>query len=76
MAKIIQNHNECIGCGACVAVCPKFWEMIEGEFRARPKNGKLEKGKYVLEVNLNKEDLDCNKTAEESCPVQIIKVET
>ena len=23
--KIIQDKNKCVGCGACVAVCPDNW---------------------------------------------------
>jgi ferredoxin len=62
MAKIIHNKEECIGCMACVAVCPSNWEMKEG--KAIPKK-----------TEITKDDLKCNKEAAETCPVQCIKVE-
>jgi len=26
MPKVIHEKDKCIGCGACVAVCPDFWK--------------------------------------------------
>ncbi|HIE41476.1 MAG TPA: ferredoxin [Candidatus Aenigmarchaeota archaeon] len=60
MFKIIQDREKCIGCGSCVAVCNN-WEMGE-DGKAHPKK---------IEV----EEIDCNKEAEEICPVQCIKIE-
>jgi len=73
MAKITQKYEECIGCGTCVALCPKFWEMVEGEAKARPIGGKKsEAGEYELEINDS--EIGCNKDAEQACPVQVIKI--
>lgn len=73
MSKIIQKYGECIGCGTCVALCPKFWEMVDCDMKARPIGGKKNKaGEYELEVD--EESLGCNKDAEDACPVQIIKI--
>ncbi len=73
MIKIIQKHNDCIGCGACAAVCPDFWEITD-DSKARPKNGKhnSETGNYELEIE--EKDVKCNKEAAEVCPVQIISI--
>lgn len=72
MKKVIQNYEDCIGCGTCVALCPKFWEMGD-EGKARPKLGeKTEKGIYEFEIDEKK--LSCNKDAAEACPVQVIKI--
>jgi len=72
--KITQKHAGCIGCGTCVALCPKFWEMVEGEMKARPIGGKKnEAGDYELEVK--ESEIGCNKDAEEACPVQVIHIE-
>lgn len=60
--KITQKQEDCIGCGACVAVCPKFWKMNE--------NGKAE----PIKTEFEEQDLECNKEAAESCPVEIIKI--
>lgn len=72
MAKIIQNHEGCIGCGSCAAVCPKFWEMNYEEGKAILKNGKKNgKGEYELEVK----DIECNQEAADVCPVSVIRIE-
>ncbi|MBR9679253.1 MAG: ferredoxin [Nanoarchaeota archaeon] len=60
---ISQKHAECIGCQACVNVCPDNWVM-DSSGKAKPK-------KTVITTA---EELKCNKEAETSCPVQIIKV--
>ena len=62
--KIEQDHENCIGCGACVAACDKFWEM--------GKDGKswIKKGKTKLEVD----DLECNMDAAQTCPVNVIHI--
>lgn len=65
--KIIQKHEQCIGCGACTIVCPENWEMGEDN-KARPKNGILNsEGNYQHES-----DNACNKEAADACPVQVI----
>jgi len=73
MKKITQKYEGCIGCGTCVALCPKFWEMVDCDMKARPIGGKMNReGEYELEVK--ESELGCNKDAEESCPVQVIKI--
>ena len=71
MIKIIQKYEECIGCGSCVALCPKFWEMDDNG-KAYLKGGKknLQTGDYELEVK----KIECNKDAVDGCPVQIISL--
>ncbi len=71
MTKVIQKYEECIGCGTCVALCPKFWEMGD-DGKARPKGGikNPETGDYELEVN----KAECNKDAADACPAQIISL--
>ena len=75
--KISQDHLKCIGCGTCAALCPKFWEMREDDGKAHLKGGKYdkEKGRYEREFEeMKPADLDCNKLAQDACPVQAIKV--
>jgi len=57
--KIEQKHEDCIGCGACTAVCDN-WEM-RSDGKAYPK---------VTEV----EEVGCNKEASDVCPVGCIKI--
>ena len=59
---VSQKHAECIGCQACVTVCPSNWVM-GSDGKANPKKKEI-----------NASQLDCNKQAESSCPVQIISV--
>ncbi|MEM2908696.1 MAG: ferredoxin [Candidatus Bilamarchaeaceae archaeon] len=68
--KIIHDRDACIGCGACVAVCPANWEMgSDGKsvLKNAKKNGKL----FVLEAK----DAGCSMSAAQSCPVNCIHLE-
>jgi len=69
MAKITHEVEKCIGCGACVAVCPDFWEMGD-DGKSHLKKAKKKGKNEVLEVK----DEKCNKDAENTCPVQCIHV--
>ena len=70
MVKIIHNHEECIGCGACAAICPEHWEMSD-DGKSKLKNGKIEGNKTIKEVT----EIGCNKEAADSCPVPCIFIE-
>lgn len=61
MAKfeVSQDHEKCISCGACVAVCPDNWEMGD-DGKAKPKSAES--------------DADCNLDAQSGCPVKCIHV--
>jgi len=71
--KIIHERDKCIGCGACVAICPKYWEMAE-DGKARCLGAKLnpQTGNYEKEV----EKVECNQEAADGCPVQCIRIES
>ncbi len=58
--KIEQDLDKCIGCGACVSVCPVNWE-IDGD--------------KAVPIQPEVDEIGCNKEAEDICPVQCIKVE-
>ena len=57
--KVSVDKKKCIGCGNCVALCPETFEVKDGV--SCVKQGHVE-------------DLDCEKSAEELCPVQAIRV--
>jgi ferredoxin len=63
MAKYVIEFDvdACIGCGACVGVCPENWEL-KGD-KSRP-----------LKTKIDEKELECNRKAEEICPVRCIKV--
>ena len=69
MAKIIQEQEKCIGCGACAALDPANWEM-NGD-KAELTNSKNNKGIFTKEVK----DASASKDAANACPVQCIKIE-
>jgi ferredoxin len=64
-----QARDECIGCGACAATSPDFWEM-NSDGKADLKGAKKVGEIMVLEI----EEAGSNKEAADVCPVQIIKV--
>lgn len=59
--KIKQDREKCIGCGACVAVCPDNWEMSD--------DGKSKAKKTTVD------EPGCNQAAADGCPVHCITVE-
>ena len=69
--KIVHEIKECIGCGACAAIAPDFWEL-DDENKARLKGGKASNS--ASEREIEDKDLLVNKDAAEACPVNAIKV--
>ncbi len=70
MAKVTHLRDICIGCGACAAVCPKYWEM-KGDGKSHLKGAKMvtpDHFELVLPAP------ECNSDAAASCPVSCIKV--
>jgi ferredoxin len=53
------NQEACIGCGACISLCPGTFQMND-------------QGKSEV---VSQEDAACAKNAAQSCPVQAIVVE-
>lgn len=70
MPKIIHQRKKCIACGACVAVCPEFFEISEKDDLANLKNSKKTGDDFELEIN----KIGCIKEAAEVCPLKIIKI--
>lgn len=74
MKKIIQNHEGCIGCGTCAAICPEFWEMDYDKGKANLKGAKISPDKKKQELEIEEEKIGCNKDAADACPVQVIHI--
>lgn len=70
MPKIIQEREKCIGCGSCVALCPKFFEMADDGKAKLSGAEKNAEGNDELEV----EKIGCIQEAADACPVQIIHI--
>ena len=69
--KITHEKEKCIGCGACVAVCPKFWEMGE-DGKSHLIGSKVNKDTNNEELEIP--DAGCCQQAAEGCPVNIIQI--
>ena len=69
--KIIHEKEKCIGCGSCVALCPKYWELVE-DGKAHLLNSKInpKTGNEELEI----QEITCNEEAAKACPVEIIHI--
>jgi len=70
--EFILQHDRpnCIGCAACEAVAPDFWEMKE-DGKSDIKEAKtLDNGWQELEIN--GKNYEQNKEAADSCPVNVI----
>ena len=77
MGKVIVLHErwKCIGCGACAAVNPDNWEMME-DGKSDLHGGNVAK-EETSEGELQKLELDevgQNQEAADSCPVNCIHV--
>lgn len=68
--KIIHDRPNCIGCGACAAICEEFWEMDSDGKSNIIKGKRLDDGSEELEID--EKDFEANKEAAESCPVNVI----
>ncbi len=78
--KIELNRIACQGFGACIELCPDFFQLSEVDGKSILQGAKeiKEKGKVVTHV-LELSDLSCTRAAAEACPynaIHIIDTET
>ncbi len=74
MGKFLVEHDRpnCIGCGACTAVAPEFWEMNDD---AKPDlKGAKKRADGWTEREIDAKDFEKNKQAAETCPVNVIHI--
>lgn len=69
--KIILKRNECIGCGACSAVCPGNFKM--GDDGKSELIGSKANSDNIMEKEIEKPG--CAEDAVNGCPVQCIQIE-
>lgn len=67
--KIIYEHQKCIGCGSCAALCPKYFELDQDN-KSHLIGSKKDSNTENQELEVEK--VDCIQEAAEACPVQII----
>jgi len=73
-SQYILQHDRpnCIGCAACEAVAPDFWEMNE-DGKSDIKGGKHLDNEWQ-ELDFEEKDLQINKEGADSCPVNVIHI--
>ena len=69
--KIHLDRKNCIGCGLCAAICPRFFGMGE-DGKSTLKKGVLNKKDGSEELKIS--SIECAQDAADSCPVQVIHV--
>lgn len=72
MPKILHHRQKCIACGACAAVCPKFFEMSEKDGLSDLKKAKYDAQKKQGKLAVS--EVGCAQDAQNSCPVQAIEI--
>lgn len=73
--KIDHDRPNCIGCGACAAVAPDFWEMSAADGKSDVKGSQHEEdgGEVVREtLDISDDQYAKNKEAADCCPVNVI----
>ena len=69
MSKISLEREKCIGCGSCVAICSKCFELADDG-----KSHIIGADKQAIE-ELETDKMECSEAAAEACPAQCIHVE-
>ena len=70
--KLQHDRPNCIGCAACEAVAPDFWEMNQ-DGKSDIKNGKDNDNGWQ-DLNIEEKDYNANKDAADACPVNVIHI--
>ncbi|RLE47664.1 ferredoxin [Candidatus Woesearchaeota archaeon] len=71
--EIKQEHEKCIGCGACVSIDPDHWEIDSETGKARLKGAKTLDDEFKTQV-LEVDDPGKAQEAADICPVNCISV--
>ncbi len=73
--KVTLDRENCIGSVACVTILPEFWKFNETEGKIDLVNSKkINENEYILELDVNEEELKKHLEAARSCPVNVIHV--
>jgi len=72
--KIIYDREGCIGALGCVGVTEELWELKD-DGKVDLKGAIFNEETKKWELIIDEKDLDIAKASEDSCPVQVIKVE-
>jgi ferredoxin len=67
--RVIRVREKCIGCGACAALAPEYWEVDQ---EGKSKFKQADSNELIL--SLDEEELRMLIEAAEACPVNCINV--
>jgi len=70
--QIQHDRPNCIGCAACAAVAPDFWEMHE-DGKSDIVGSKKREDEWE-ELDIEEKDFAANKEAADACPVNVIHI--
>ncbi len=74
MVRITHHRIKCIGCGYCEELAPFRWQMDGQDGKSTLLGAKGKRDIYTLQVT--DDELEANQEAADSCPVNIIRVES
>ncbi len=69
--QIRHDRPNCIGCTACAAISPEFWEMSVMDGKSDIIGSTMNSEGWE-ELEIGAEDLQLNMDAAEACPVNVI----
>jgi ferredoxin len=73
MIRITHYREKCIGCFYCVELAPQRWQIDENDGKCNLLDSKSKKGIFIAIAP--DFEYDENLEAQNSCPVNCIKVE-
>ncbi|MFH1649433.1 MAG: ferredoxin [Candidatus Woesearchaeota archaeon] len=72
MPRVRYEREKCIGCAACAAVAPDYWDM-HGEKSVLKGSIEIKPDIFVRDIKDSERDI--NQDAADSCPVECIHLE-
>ena len=70
--KLEHDRPNCIGCAACAAVAPDFWEMND-DGKSDIIDAPVREDAWQ-EKEIDEKDFQANKEAADACPVNVIHI--
>lgn len=73
--RVELDKNACQGFGACVELCPRFFQFsdVDGKSRLEGASKVVKENEVVLET-LEQDKLECVREAAEACPFNAIHI--
>jgi ferredoxin len=70
------DRKACQGFGACVELCPKFFQLADDGKTSlqEAKKSQVKEGDMVIKETLDMDNLDCIRAAAEACPFNAIHI--